>query len=106
MNLSELDLYKTRAQVAKALAHPTRLQLLDLLQKQERCVRELTELVRVDQSTVSKHLAILKAAGLIVHRKAGNQQYYRVSCDCLGDFFRCLESLTCATPRRIPLEIH
>lgn len=85
--------YEARAKVAKALAHPSRLYLLDLLRAGECCVGDLTAKVGADQSTVSKHLAILKEAGLVTMRKEGAMSYFRVCCDCLGDFFCCLESV-------------
>ena len=57
------------------------------------CVGELTPLVGADQSTVSKHLAILKNIGLVADRKEGSMSYYRVTCTCLGGFFGCIESV-------------
>ena len=85
--------YEARAKIAKALAHPSRLLILDLLQDQEMCVSELTAEVEADQSTVSKHLAVLRSVGLIDVRKEGAMSYYRVACGCLGGFFSCLESV-------------
>ena len=85
--------YEARARVAKALAHPSRLLILDALQQRETCVCELTELVGADQSTVSKHLAILKQAGLVEDRKEGANTYYRVKVCCLEGFWRCVESV-------------
>ena len=85
--------YEARARIAKALAHPSRLLLLDALQDKELCVCELTELVGADQSTVSKHLALLKAAGLVEDRKKGSNTYFRVRCRCLQGFFACIESV-------------
>ena len=85
--------YEARAKIAKAMAHPSRLLMLDLLQKQEMCVSELTDKVGADQSTVSKHLAVLKDVGLIGVRKEGALSYYRVTCGCLDGFFSCLESV-------------
>ena len=87
------QLYEARAKVAKALAHPTRLLLLDALREKEMCVCDLTELVGVDQSTVSKHLAILRDAGLIAGRKERSMSFYRVTCKCLDGFFGCIESV-------------
>lgn len=84
---------EARARIAKALAHATRLMLLEALQERERCVSELVELVGSDQSTVSKHLAILKSAGLVADRRCGAQSVYRVCCSCLGGFFSCLEAV-------------
>ena len=85
--------YESRARVAKALAHPTRLLILDALQQRETCVCELTDLVGADQSTVSKHLAVLRHAGLIEDRKAGANTYYRIQVRCLEKFWQCLESV-------------
>jgi ArsR family transcriptional regulator len=85
--------YEARARVAKALAHPTRLLLLDALGERERCVCELTELVGADQSTVSKHLAVLKEVGLLIGRKEGSMSFYRLNCKCLDGFFTCIESV-------------
>ena len=85
--------YEARAKIAKAMAHPSRLLMLDLLQKQEMCVSELTDQVGADQSTVSKHLAILKEVGLIGVRKEGALSYYRVTCGCLDGFFSCMETV-------------
>ena len=55
------------------------------------CVSEVTPLVGADQSTVSRHLSVLKRAGLIADRKEGASVYYRLLCGCLDGFFRCLE---------------
>lgn len=85
--------YEARAKIAKAMAHPSRLLMLDLLQKQEMCVSDITVEVGADQSTVSKHLAILKDTGLIGVRKEGAMSYYRVTCRCLDGFFSCMETV-------------
>ena len=85
--------YELRAKVAKALAHPSRLLILDVLTEGEVCVCKLTPLVGADQSTVSKHLAILKNAGLIEDRKEGLNTYYRVKVCCLEGFWKCVESV-------------
>jgi ArsR family transcriptional regulator len=67
--------------------------LLDAMSEKEMCVYDLTELVGADQSTVSKHIAILKNAGLVTGRKEGSMNYYRVACSCLEGFFGCIESV-------------
>jgi ArsR family transcriptional regulator len=85
--------YEARAQIAKALAHPSRLMILEALEGRERCVCELTELVGADQSTVSKHLAVLKQAGLVEDRKEGVMAYYRVKVCCLAGFWDCIETV-------------
>ena len=91
--LKPASFYKARALVAKAMAHPSRLLMLDALQEKELCVCKLTELVGADQSTVSKHLAILKQAGLVTDRKKGVMTYYRLNVCCLEGFWRCIEGV-------------
>src|SRR3990170_7383746 len=85
---------EARARIIKAMAPPTRLLIVDELSRHaERCVCELTEMVGADMSTVSKHLSILKNAGIITDDKRGNQVYYRLRVPCILDFFRCVESV-------------
>lgn len=94
MDANTLAMYEARARIVKALAHPTRLFLVDeLCRHGQRCVCELTEMVGADMSTVSKHLAVLKAAGIVGDEKRGNQVYYRVLAPCILDFFGCVESV-------------
>ena len=91
--------FEARARIAKAIAHPTRLFILDQLTKEETCVCELTEMVGADISTVSKHLAVLKNAGLVQDEKRGVQVYYRIKCPCVTNMFACLESVIETTAR-------
>jgi ArsR family transcriptional regulator len=85
--------FEARAQIIKALAHPTRLFVVDQLSRREYCVAELTEMVEADVSTVSKHLAVLKQAGIIEDDKRGQQVYYRLRVPCVLNFFGCIESV-------------
>lgn len=85
--------FEARAQVLKALAHPTRLFIVDQLSQGERCVCELTDMVGVDMSTISKHLSVLKAAGIVKMSKRGLQVYYSLQCPCVMNFFSCVESV-------------
>lgn len=82
-----------RARVLKALAHPTRLAAVDELARGERCVCELQQLIGLDMSTVSRHLAILRESGIIVDEKRGNQVFYSLRVPCILDFFGCVESV-------------
>jgi len=92
--------FAARARIIKALAHPTRLFLVDQLARREICVCKLTEMVGADISTVSKHLSILKAAGIVADEKRGNQVFYRLSCPCLLDLFDCVESALKTTAQK------
>jgi ArsR family transcriptional regulator len=84
---------EARARVLKALAHPTRLFIVEELEKQERCVCELTEMIGADISTVSKHLSVMKQAGIVLDDKRGNQVFYRLRVPCILNFFGCVESV-------------
>jgi len=85
--------YEAKAQILKALAHPSRLMMVDELSKGERCVCELRELVDADLSTVSKHLSVLKNAGIVEDDKRGLQVYYRLKVPCVLNFFSCVEAV-------------
>ena len=67
--------------------------MLDALAEGEMCVCDLTKLVGADQSTVSKHLAVLKNAGIVDDRKDGVMTFYRVKIRCLQGFWGCIESV-------------
>ena len=80
--------------IIKAMAHPTRLFIVDELARSgEKCVCELTEMVQADMSTVSRHLALLKEAGILEDEKRGSQVYYRLRMRCILDFCTCVESV-------------
>jgi ArsR family transcriptional regulator len=74
-----METYSLQADLCKALAHPTRLQVLDLLSKKERSVEELTRLVGTGQSNLSQHLAALRQQKLVVGRRVGMNVYYELS---------------------------
>ena len=91
--------YEAKAKIIKAMAHPTRLFLVDELSRQSRCVCELTALVGADMSTVSKHLSILKAAGIVEDEKRGLQVWYSLRMPCILNFFGCVEQVQKLTVR-------
>ena len=91
--------FEARAAVMKALAHPTRLMMIEELSHGERCVCELREMAGCDLSTVSKHLALLRNAGIVEDEKRGKQVYYRLRVPCVLNFFHCLDSVLTARDR-------
>jgi len=93
MEQNRKALLEARASVLKAMAHPTRLFIIEELEKAERCVCELTEQIGADVSTVSKHLSVLKQAGIVIDDKRGNQVFYRLRVPCILNFFGCVESV-------------
>lgn len=85
--------YEARAKVIKAMAHPTRLFIVDELAKSERCVCELRDMIGADISTVSKHLSVLKQAGIVEDEKRGLQVWYNLRVPCILKFFGCVEDV-------------
>jgi DNA-binding transcriptional ArsR family regulator len=82
-----------RAGVLKALAHPIRLFMIEQLARKSYCVSELTEMVGIEVSTVSKHLSLLKNAGLLKDDKKGKQVYYSLRMRCALNFLDCVEAV-------------
>lgn len=82
--------HQQHAAVFKALGHPARLRIVEALQQDERCVCELVEAVGSGWSTVSRHLGVLKAAGIIGDEKRGLQVFYRLKLPCVSTFVACL----------------
>jgi ArsR family transcriptional regulator len=85
--------YEARAGIIKAMAHPTRLFIVEELEKGDKCVNELTDMIGSDMSTVSKHLSVLKNAGIIGDRKAGTNIYYHLKTPCILGFLGCVEGV-------------
>ncbi|RLB59988.1 MAG: ArsR family transcriptional regulator [Deltaproteobacteria bacterium] len=83
------SVFKMQARVLKALANESRLKIVDRLSRGECSVGELTDLVGLDRSTVSKHLAVLRSHGIVEDRREGNVVYYRLLTPCVMDFFSC-----------------
>jgi len=87
--MDENEMFRKQARVLKALANESRLKIVDRLARGECTVGELTDLVGLDQSTVSKHLAMLRAHGIISDRREGSFVYYQLLTPCVMNFFSC-----------------
>jgi ArsR family transcriptional regulator len=87
------DLAAERARVIKALAHPSRIYMVARLSSGDASVGELVEAVGADVSTVSKHLSILRQAGILTDRKEGNRVLYSLKCPCIMQFIRCIDDI-------------
>jgi DNA-binding transcriptional ArsR family regulator len=85
--------FEARARIIKALAHPTRLFIVDELAKTEKCVNDLTKMIGSDISTVSKHLSILKQVGIVSDEKRGLKVWYSLKVPCILNFFGCIEEV-------------
>ena len=93
MTPEEKIYYEARARVFKALAHPTRLWITEQLAAGERCVCSLVDPLGADFSTVSKHLSILREAGVVLDEKRGKQVFYRLRVPCIMNFMQCIEDV-------------
>ena len=86
-------LYQMKAAVMKAVAHPIRLAIVDILRGGEKCVCKITEAVGAERSNVSRHLAVMVKAGILASRKEGLMVYYNLRTPCVLDFFTCVEGV-------------
>ena len=85
--------FEARAKIIKAMAHPARLMIVSELSRRERCVSELTAMVGADVSTVSRHLSVLRNAGIVRDEKRGSKVFYILRTPCVLDFLSCVETV-------------
>lgn len=83
------ETFRRQARILKALANESRLAIVDRLSQGECSAGELTRLVGSDQTTVSKHLALLRAHGIVEDRREGSVVVYRLVTPCISSFFSC-----------------
>lgn len=81
--------FRGQERLLKALANESRLLIVDRLSRGECTAGELTRLVGSDQSTVSKHLAVLRAHGIVDDRREGSVVVYRLLTPCVTNFLAC-----------------
>lgn len=70
--------YKIKADFLKALAHPVRLQIIELLKDGERNVGSIMKTLSIQQSSLSRHLTVLREAGILKSRQQGTVIYYDI----------------------------
>ena len=80
MNYAEAE---ARAGILKAVAHPIRVLMLDALSRGSCCVNDLMGIAQVGQSTISRHLAQLKRAGIVTEQREGNRIIHHLACPCM-----------------------
>jgi DNA-binding transcriptional ArsR family regulator len=93
MKEKERRRYELQADVLKALAHPIRLAIIQFLSREEKCVCDIVDYVGTSQSNISKHLSIMKRAGILSDRKEGLSVYYRLNMPCALNFFQCVRDI-------------
>lgn len=83
-------MFEKQAEIAKAIAHPLRIAILNFLEDGEQCVCDIAEFVGSERSNVSRHLSVMVKAGLLDYRKEGLKVIYKLKCPCIVDFFSCI----------------
>ena len=83
-------LFEKQAEIAKAIAHPLRIAIVDFLKDGQQCVCDIAEYVGSERSNVSRHLSVMVNAGILEYRKEGLKVIYRLKTPCILDFFACV----------------
>jgi ArsR family transcriptional regulator len=91
-----LDPAEHKANILKALAHPVRIRIFEALAGGEQTVGELVTLTGEKEANTSRHLAVLRGAGLVATRKEGLNVYYSNRMPCLIPMLSCVEQAVCS----------
>lgn len=92
----EADRIESAAKKMKAIAHPVRLSILGHLSEgEDLTVTEIHALVKIEQSTASHHLGILKDKGIVVSRREGKNTYYTMKNKNLMKLVECISVCAC-----------
>jgi ArsR family transcriptional regulator len=83
-------LFEKQAEIAKAIAHPFRIAIVNFLKDGEQCVCDIAEHIGAERSNVSRHLSVMVNSGLLDYRKEGLKVVYKLKCKCIVDFFSCV----------------
>jgi ArsR family transcriptional regulator len=83
-------LFQKQAEIAKAIAHPLRIAIIDFLKDGEQCVCDIAEHISSERSNVSRHLSVMVGAGVLEYRKEGLKVIYKLKTPCILDFFACV----------------
>ena len=82
-------LFEKQAEIAKAIAHPLRVAIVDFLKDGEQCVCDIAKYVGSERSNVSRHLSVMVGAGVLEYHKEGLKVIYKLKAPCILDFFSC-----------------
>ena len=94
------DQLQAGAKIMKALASPVRLKLVDELSRGARCICERQPLFPKDKSTLSRHIAELRNAGIVAERREGVRCYLRLKTPCILKIFDCALGVIQSEARR------
>ena len=90
MDTKSRELYRLKAELVQAAAHPLRLAIIDQLHDGEQCVGALAEALGSERSNVSRHLGVMVKAGLLASRKGGLKVFYSLRTPCIQKFLGCV----------------
>ena len=93
LNRKKLLLFEKQAEIAKAIAHPLRIAIVDFLKNGEQCVCDIAEHIGSERSNVSRHLSVMVNAGVLEYRKEGLKVIYKLKTPCVLDFFSCVTAV-------------
>ena len=86
-----MQLFEKQAAIAKAIAHPVRVAVLEFVKNGEQCVCDIAEAVGSERSNLSKHLSIMVNAGVLASRKDGLKVMYSIKTPCVLKFLDCVK---------------
>lgn len=89
----EKDIYRMKADLIQAAAHPIRLAIIELLKDEEVCVCEIAEKIKAGRSNVSRHLSLMTKAGMLSCRKDGLKIFYKLKTPCILNFLKCVDQI-------------
>jgi len=93
LNKKKPLLFQKQAEIAKAIAHPLRIAIVDFLKDGEQCVCDIAEHIGSERSNVSRHLSVMVNAGVLEYRKEGLKVIYELKTPCMLEFFSCITSV-------------
>ena len=90
LNKKKQLIFQKQAEIAKAIAHPLRIAIVDFLKDGEQCVCDIADYVGSERSNVSRHLSVMVNAGILEYHKEGLKVIYKLKTPCILDFFSCV----------------
>lgn len=98
-----MDAYSSHSDFLRAISHPTRIAVLDILRDGEQCVCHMEAMIGLRQASISQQLMILREAGIVAVRRDGLNIYYRVT---KPQVFQILDAVDAAIGKHQPLVMH
>jgi ArsR family transcriptional regulator len=92
----DMEAAQKKADILKALAHPVRVRVFEALAGKEKTVGELVTMLGEKEANTSRHLAVLRNAGLVTTRKEGLNVYYSNKMPCLLSMLSCVDQAVCS----------